>query len=267
MNINSKLNDLFKDWKKSLITEYGNLQPVFFTADGLMYKNNISIEETDLTWQKLDKRIMFVLKDQPSVGSDDDARLWLRTTIYDNDKSIELKDRNRSLQTKFLRIIARLFWGLYNAKKDNLCWYDEPQSEAIVDLFNTIPFAFIESKKIQGGPKISDKNLCDHLTKNVYREYLQREIDILDPNIIVCMGQPVYDSVLEIFKGKGLVKKVFQNLHTYESPKGNIIILYSGHPSSRASERSLYDGAIEWYRYFIDTDYANLCNIISEAQD
>ena len=113
-SINNLLNTLFDEWKESLIQEYGNQQEVFFTRDGLMYNNNMSIEASDLAWKNSDKRIMFILKDQPSVESDDDARLWIRTTVMDNVNALKQKEDNRNLKTKFLRIIARLFWGVYN---------------------------------------------------------------------------------------------------------------------------------------------------------
>lgn len=259
-SINNQLNTLFDEWKESLIQEYGNQQEVFFTRDGLMYNNNMSIEDTDLAWKESDKRIMFILKDQPSVESDDDARLWIRTTVMDNVKGQKQKEANRTLKTKFLRIITRLFWGLYNSNKEWLCWFDEAKTEDIISLVNNVPFAFVESKKLQGKPEIKDKELSEHLSK--FGAFLQREIDILNPNFIVCMGQPIYDFVLKFFKEKGCVTKVYRNLHVYEAEKENekVTILYSGHPSSRSSEQAIYDGAMEWYRYYIDPNYAKLCN-------
>ena len=67
---------------------------------------------------------------------------------------------------------------------------------------------------------------------------------------------------LKFFKEKGCVTKVYRNLHVYEAEKENekVTILYSGHPSSRSSEQAIYDGAMEWYRYYIDPNYAKLCN-------
>ena len=259
-SINNLLNTLFDEWKESLIQEYGNQQEVFFTRDGLMYNNNMSIEASDLAWKNSDKRIMFILKDQPSVESDDDARLWVRTTVMDNVKEQKQKEANRTLKTKFLRIITRLFWGLYNSNKEWLCWFDEAKTEDIISLVNKVPFAFVESKKLQGKPEIKDKELSEHLSK--FGAFLQREIDILNPNFIVCMGQPIYDFVLNFFKEKGYVTKVYRNLHVYEAEKENekVTILYSGHPSSRSSEQAIYDGAMEWYRYYIDPNYAKLCN-------
>lgn len=257
-DLNVELNNLFEEWKTSLKEENGD--DIFFTRDGLVYKNDQTIEETDHRWKNSEKRIMFILKDQPSVGADDDARMWLRSSVMDTEKNAKQKEYNRALKSVFLRNIARLFWGLYYSNKDWLCWFDEAKIEDLTKIVNEEPFAFVESKKIQGGTCITDKELTEHLRN--YSHFLSREIDILNPNIVVCMGQPVFDSVLKIFEGKGIVTKKFKNIYVYDEGKSNVVILYAGHPSSPCSERELYDGAMEWYRYYIDPQYAKDCKII-----
>lgn len=71
MNYNDQLNELFDNWK---IESAKNNEPrekteeakVIFTEDGIMEKSDdlkINVEEA---WHNSEKRIMFILKDQPS---------------------------------------------------------------------------------------------------------------------------------------------------------------------------------------------------------
>ena len=152
-SINNLLNTLFDEWKESLIQEYGNQQEVFFTRDGLMYNNNMSIEASDLAWKNSDKRIMFILKDQPSVESDDDARLWIRTTVMDNVKGQKQKEANRTLKTKFLRIITRLFWGLYNSNRNGCVGLTKRKPRILYHLSTMCHLLLLRVKNYKGNQK------------------------------------------------------------------------------------------------------------------
>lgn len=132
---------------------------------------------------------MFIVKDNPADWSDD-VRLWLRDTVDDEAKHRKVKENNRKIAPQLIHRIANLFWGLTKAKADaeNLWWYGEVEQhkDDVREFFNTHPFALVESKKQPGGPKIDDKTLSAYLSK--YSDLLMREIDILNPNVIVCMG-------------------------------------------------------------------------------
>ena len=83
----NQLESLFSDWiKASKKDEYHERRDIndniIFTYDGLMYTPDLSIDVED-DWEKENKRIMFLLKDQPSDWSDD-ARKWLKD--YPDDK-------------------------------------------------------------------------------------------------------------------------------------------------------------------------------------
>ena len=63
--------EVFPKWKAELKEKEEaplldtNREPIF-TCDGIMWKNNVSKEELYNSWEKSDRRILFLLKDQPS---------------------------------------------------------------------------------------------------------------------------------------------------------------------------------------------------------
>lgn len=63
--------EVFPKWKAELKEKEEaplldtNGEPIF-TCDGIMWKNNVSKEELYNSWEKSDRRILFLLKDQPS---------------------------------------------------------------------------------------------------------------------------------------------------------------------------------------------------------
>ena len=72
-----------------------------------MYKPDLSIDVED-DWEKENKRIMFLLKDQPSDWSDD-ARKWLKDYPDDKEETKKRKAKNRELRSKFIHNIAIYF--------------------------------------------------------------------------------------------------------------------------------------------------------------
>lgn len=247
---NLQLNCLFDEWIKrseengERYAEY-NPNEILFTKDGLVYKNGIDTHQTDADWQMSDKRIMFIVKDQ-NTNDSDYVRLWLKDTVNDTQRHRQNKEKNRMLCNVFLHKIANLFWGLSKADADNDWWYDEvnQHKEDVRDFFNACPFALVEAKKQPGGPTIDNNALKNNLS--IYGDLLLREIDILAPNIIVCMGHPIYGFVLKEFaKLHGNLKKHHKNIHTTED---GITIIYAGHPSARGSFKDHYEGVMWHYR-------------------
>ncbi|MDY4160097.1 MAG: hypothetical protein SOX94_01055 [Prevotella sp.] len=107
MNYNERLDKLFDKWRQRSIENneakdcYGN---VIFTADGLMKKNDDTID-VEKEWSESSKRIMFLLKDQPSEWSDD-TRLWLKDND-DEERNLRVES-NRNLKPRFIRNIANV---------------------------------------------------------------------------------------------------------------------------------------------------------------
>lgn len=248
---NQQLNTLFQEWMErskangERCDEYGN---IIFTQDGIMEKNDPSINATD-DWQKASKRVLFLIKDQPTNWSDD-LRWWLKELPTDSESSQKRKQNNNALKSKFLYRIATILWGLLNASKDKQCTFAQVRNsfEQVKQTFGTYPFALVECKKQGGTTSISDAILQTYL--NRYGDLLQREIQILQPNIIVCTSTIIYDFVQRMYPANEL-----QTIEGHNSirihPQSGTIILCSFHPSGRISHETFYEGVMNHYRAYL----------------
>lgn len=220
MNFNEKIDVLLEKWQAE------SSEPI--TKDGLM--NKPGGLDVNKLWEHSSKRIMFLLKDQPySYG--DDTRNWL---IGDLDHI----RKNRELEIKFLRRLAWLIYAIaYNKPK-----YWNISLEQAKECFLTFPFAFIETKKESGVSAIKNKDLMCYIKK--YSHFLIEEIEILNPNIIVCCGGPQYHFALNILYSKDRLERFDENV--YLVPEEKKIILYTPHPMARTSDENYYSGAL-WH--------------------
>lgn len=204
IDYNSHLESIFARWivrsqYYGELCEQGSGQ-VVFTKDGLMEKNNSRINVAE-EWHNAKRRIMFLVKDQPSEWCDD-SRLWLKDIEGEKQENHQHKEANRNLKPRFIHNLANLFWGLWNATLDNLCSSEQLKSsfEQVKDCFNTHPFAYIECKKQGGKTSISNITLLHYLNK--YGDLLREEIELLDPNMIVCTNPYIYAFVQQMYGGK-----------------------------------------------------------------
>lgn len=106
--------------------------------------------------------------------------------------------------------------------------YDEMHSKKIHDIKNSyLDIAIIEVKKISGLSKSTDIDIRKHSKENA--EFLTRQIQFLQPNIIICGGPIVWTSLkedLNVFKKDSFStneKGVFKN--------DGIIVYNTYHPS------------------------------------
>lgn len=228
-NYNEKLNNLFEKWKAKSIE---NGEEKAFCEDGLMYKYGQDKNYVDELWDKSKKRILFLLKD-PKEDSGD-SRLWL------NDQ------KNQQLGRKILKKLAYILYGLSTVKDGKTVDFWDITHEQLVEFFNEIPFAYVESKKQEGITVINDKELVKYI--NRYKEYLAEEINILNPDIIICFGQPQYHfAVNDLFKD---VEKIDNNIHIDKHT--NTLIIYSYHPSYfRISPENFYNDIMCQYGKFL----------------
>ncbi|MCH5243913.1 MAG: hypothetical protein J1F29_03340 [Lentimicrobiaceae bacterium] len=259
MEYNSKLNCLFEKWIKESKknNEWQSEEQTAFTKDGILEKND-PVDVEDL-WYNSRKRILFLLKDQPTEWSDD-VRLWLKDDESQDDKeSLARKRNNRELKSRFIQNIANLFWGLYTIDNPNDCDYSKAQEsfEDVKRCFNTIPFALVESKKQGGGTSITPAKLKKYLER--YKTFLRNELDILSPNMIVCTHGYIYGFVIDYYNEK-YPDSPLRTLEGHNSirihPESKTLIFCSYHPSAlRFSYETVYMGVMDHYRAFLKSEY------------
>ena len=240
MNTNEKLNELFVRWKeKSEQTEHIG-EKSSFCEDGLMYKYGHEKNYVDKLWGKSQKRIMFFLKDAKEPSGD--SRLWLyeEGTDYEN---------NRILKPKLMKVLAYWLYGFTTVEDGKIEEFDTITHEQLVECFNQVPFAYVESKKQSGESRIQSTVLSEYIDR--YKDFLIEQIDILNPNIIVCCGEPQYKFVLnKIYIGSEQIdKNLFYN-------KGKqTLIFYSYHPSYYLREwkrpETFYKDLMSKYKLFL----------------
>jgi len=245
MKYNERLNNLFLRW---IAQSEQNHEPresgygdIIFTRDGLLEKNDplINVEKE---WFEAKCRVMFLIKDQPTEYCDD-LRLWLKNIDDESPNSRRNKENNRELKSRFMRNLAEILYGLtHNAPSLE----EVRQSfEQVKECFNTVPFAFVECKKQGGTTSIADSVLLKYL--NTYGALLREEIEILDPNMIVCTNSHIYGFVQKIYDGELSTIEGHNSIRV--NRKRNKLIFCSYHPS--AWNVNVYDGVMDHYRAFL----------------
>jgi hypothetical protein len=214
LTLNQQLDKLFKEWNKKSIE---NGDSVFFVKDGIPYKPNAKEEGYECEiWNKIDKKVLFLLKDQ-NQGKDknkfwnDDTRVWFRDENIKGHKS-ELFTK------KHFKVLTYCLYGILNPTME---FQDINYIDAINN-FDIQPFAYVECKK-QPGTKTCPSNLINsYLYK--YKNYLEAEINILKPNIIVCSCQEIFDFVNNEILKESIKKQSFKN--DFDSHKRDTIIFH-----------------------------------------
>ena len=247
-NYNEQLNTLFEQWKMN----YDEADKDKFCKDGLMLTpdnpnpNNLSY--VDELWEKSERRIMFLLKDSPD-GGQDDIRRWL----VEHEECRNLTG-GRVGRTGFLPNIAMMLYGLMITKKGYRLGYkevSETKMDEIKKMWNTTPFALVESKKLAGCPNVKDKEVANAIKQDA--AFLKKEMDVLKPNIIVCCGKPQFTFVTESYL-KGKEHEEFGDPSYPDKrncgclwyyPKERIAVIKSHHPTNRGKAKwKIYERVI-----------------------
>ncbi|MBR0503446.1 MAG: hypothetical protein IJJ77_09420 [Paludibacteraceae bacterium] len=260
-NISNELESLFSEWEKRLGTH--------FTKDGVMYQNGKTNEQVEQEWMASPIRVAFLLKDQhqfDSKTSNEDIRYWLKDMPKDNPDARENKKRNRNLippkfnngkraRKSIFKPIAFLLWGLSKVGKGANWEFNDVKAnlEEVKKFINSQPFALVECKKDPGGPECKDPILKQHIKH--YGDLLKKEIEILNPNMIVCTNIIIYNSVKNMFPIDEITEfgdnpqlgKIAYHQKT------STFIFSSLHPSARRSYQYMYDYIIHNYRIFLQS--------------
>lgn len=253
--ITQQLVTLFKDWRKQLEQ---NGDGTNFTEDGVMFQNGIRWEDTMQKWADSTKRVMFLLKDQFQDGNpkwDEDIRYWFKDMPSDSEATAKKKASVRAtlqgpMGKNFVKNLAYIFWGLNKVDKGADWWRNEVDAhfEEVKEFFLSQPWAIVECKKVPGDGNLDDNVLRHHV--NTYGKLLEKEIKILNPNMIVCTAGIIYDCVLKMYPANELTIVEGHNSVRYHS-KSDTLIFCSYHPS--AWNVDVYDGVLTHYRAFLKT--------------
>lgn len=261
---NGKLNELFNEWIASYPED--RRAKDMFVKDGLLlkYKDAVSGYDINSKWEDAERRIMFIVKDCPD-GWGYDARCLLIGSS--EDEAVEKNaEKTRSLKSRFFKNIACMLYGLSilteeNKGKEDIFNDVKHDVERLRKVFNDMPFAYIEGKKLAGGRTCSAKKLAEAMEES--KDFLSRELDILNPNIIVCCDSDgvIFDNLVRnYFKGA-----VPDDEHKWEYQHQNdaqiicklyyyadrgILLFNSYHPSARGADWRIYERVISPFRQF-----------------
>ena len=253
-SFNEELDKLFEQWIAKSEEENDPREKgtgrVIFTRDGLLEKNDPSIDVYQ-DWVNASRRILFLLKDQPTKWCDD-ARLWLKD-LGEAEQHAEIKKRNRELGTGFLKNIANIFYGLSNATTENNCDFNQLLHDDVALCFNTRPFGILETKKQGGGSSLGNTELNRCLY--TYESFIVRQLEIMQPNICVSTSW-IITSFLK--KQAGSVVSFPGHKGMFYVKASKTLYLTSYHPSARNAYADFYERVMNDFRCFLRSEYAKV---------
>lgn len=246
IDYNLELNKLFDEWENaSQLAGYKN-----FCRDGLMYKGINWTKENDgkiyygrysgnenELWSNSDRKIVFLMKDTNN-NPNQDYREWLG------------RQNESEIKHKFFKNIALWLFGILNTNiNGNFPKFEDAFNiEFLTKIFDEKPFAIINCKKESGKGSIHNYALINYI--NNFGIYLKKQIEILNPNIIVCGGSGVVINIAkEIIYPEYKFEKINSWIHFNKQIK--VILIDSYHPSARISYEKNYIGMMEAYGDFL----------------
>ena len=98
--------------------------------------------------------------------------------------------------------------------------------------------------KTWGGASTDWKDLNSYLQSKVALEVLRKEIAYIDPDIVICGSNQVFNFAREIFGGEVQTPPLTGSLKTNYFRVGNSIFLDFYHPSCRKKREDLYNFSV-----------------------
>ena len=199
-----------------------------YVADGIFYYSDVN------SWNDINPKVLFILK-QPN--SDDllgeDYREYDFDTCYSEQVWKEL--------------IGRMY-GIMNTTEQEIPDYNKAMNpKTLKEAFTHYPFAVINIIKDIGAGTTSTRSLKRYAIENII--FLKGQIDILQPDIIVCCGTGVFDIM-----NKVITPSIESNGNWLKYNKERNIIFFDtyhpGKPNTFKTLKEAYEKPLEEYSNF-----------------
>lgn len=219
MNVNQQLDKLCME----------HFQDRAYVADGIFYGSNAD------AWNSTHPKVLFALK-QPN--SDD--LLGEDYREYDFDTCIG--------EQVWRELFSRLY-GIMHTDASGFPEYEQAtEAKALKEAFTRYPFAAINTIKDMGKGTSSTGELKKQALQNL--EFLQKQLEVLQPDIIVCCGSGVFDIV-----NQAVQPSIESNGNWLKyNPVRNIIFFdtyHPGKPNAGKVLREAYEKPLEEYCQFL----------------
>ena len=145
------------------------------------------------TFEKQEKKVLFIAKESNvSKGTDKDF-FWLQSVVHGDSVP-------KILSRRILIMTNALFSNDFDTvKKDR-------------DSYNILEkIAYMNINKCGGSSRTNATKLWDYA--NNHKDYIKREIELIDPHFIVCCGKLVYEIITNILGAKIDNCKVIEVYH------------------------------------------------------
>lgn len=266
---------ILAEWQEEFKRRGNN--PDHFSYDGIMFKGEIHREcgtddsnwvrdpsddnytvENKL-WETAPLRILFLSKDQYI-----DDKAYESNILSFRDKTTVLEDF-RLTSNRFLKRMAYAIYGLSKSTPNEVVPFDYPaeHEEEVLRWIDDFPFAWINCKKEGGGSTCSYSALVAAM--NDYKDFLVKQIQNVDADIIVCCGYSENLSQSGQSTGYPILDFLKENVYDFEyagneyqdvwfDKKSGKLAIGSWHPSAWGKDitnESFYYYIVNTYQKFI----------------
>ena len=254
-NIKDKEQELFTRWAASLHLS----EEEFCPNSGLLFRGDFGLNDAnednlytwgraegneEEMWCKSPKRLMILTKELNDphgwdIREESGGRAQLEEKIIRSDEELRYVGNN---------IYRKMNCWVYGILKEENSTY--PPYEDVTDynkmgrFYESAPLVRINCKFEIGGSSVENKVLVDSMNK--HKDLLVEQIQLYQPNIILCCGFQNGENVICNFIQENIYKdlKLVENTDhwVFYSPKYNLIAIDAYHPSVRSyTDQFLYE--------------------------
>jgi hypothetical protein len=203
-------DELFDRWRQKIESQ-SKRHTYHFCKDGI-----ISPED----WAKAQPKILFILKEGRGK---DDSRITIRNALGNNKSGWK--------RHKVLRRVGRWAYGLLNYST-TIPDFEKAREH---QFHSPRHIAYINISKTPGGKSTNPTFLAKET--ETYSEYIKRQIDIINPEIVVLCG--VYGVIKKYIYGPDM-ERAAHRIHLV----GNRVFINANHPAARKQAKGLYEQVV-----------------------